>query len=138
MPHQCQRRTSGASVGVWNRRSGVLLGEGCMSTRRRPRARIARAIRLMSVPIILGWLLVTAATNIVVPQLEMVGKEHSVSLSPQDAPALIAMKRLGSRFEQFDSDSMAMIVLEGEQPLADDAHRYYDELVRRLEQDTKH
>jgi len=109
-----------------------------MSTRRRPRARIARAIRLMSVPIILGWLLVTAATNIVVPQLEMVGKEHSVSLSPQDAPALIAMKRLGSRFEQFDSDSMAMIVLEGEQPLADDAHRYYDELVRRLEQDTKH
>src|SRR5262249_2364625 len=53
----------------------------------------------------IGWLLVTAATNIVVPQLEMVGKEHSVSLSPQDAPAMVAMKRLGLRFEQFDSDS---------------------------------
>jgi RND superfamily putative drug exporter len=68
----------------------------------------------------------------------MVGKEHSVSLSPLDAPALIAMKRLGSQFQQFDSDSMAMIVLESDQPLGDEAHRYYDDLVHQLEQDTKH
>jgi RND superfamily putative drug exporter len=95
-------------------------------------------MRVLSVPIILGWLAVTAVTNAVVPQLEMVGKEHSVSLSPQDAPALVAMKRLGSQFQQFDSDSMAMIVLEGEQPLGDEAHRYYDDLVRQLERDTKH
>ena len=34
----------------------------------------------------------------------------------------IAMKRLGTQFEQFDSDSIAMIVLEGDQPLGDEAH----------------
>jgi putative drug exporter of the RND superfamily len=109
-----------------------------MSTRHSARPLLARAIRLLSIPIILGWLAITAVTNAVVPQLEIVGKAHSVSLSPQDAPALIAMKKLGSNFQQFDSDSMAMIVLEGDQPLGDEAHRYYDDLVRRLEQDTKH
>ena len=109
-----------------------------MSTRHAARPLLAHAMRVLSVPIILGWLAVTAVTNAVVPQLEMVGKEHSVSLSPQDAPALVAMKRLGSQFQQFDSDSMAMIVLEGEQPLGDEAHRYYDDLVRQLERDTKH
>ncbi len=51
---------------------------------------------------------------------------------------MVAMKRLGRDFQQFDSDSMAMIVLEGEQPLDDVAHRYYDDLVRQLEGDTKH
>ena len=109
-----------------------------MSTKHSARPMVARAIRLLSIPIILGWLIVTAVTNTLVPQLEMVGKEHSVSLSPLDAPALIAMKRLGSQFQQFDSDSMAMIVLEGDQPLGDEAHRYYDDLVHQLEQDTKH
>jgi putative drug exporter of the RND superfamily len=99
---------------------------------------VARAIRPLSIPIILGWLIVTAVTNTLVPQLEMVGKEHSVSLSPLDAPASIAMNRLGSQFQQFDSDSMAMIVLESDQPLGDEAHRYYDDLVHQLEQDTKH
>jgi putative drug exporter of the RND superfamily len=109
-----------------------------MSTKHSARPMVARAIRLLSIPIILGWLIVTAVTNTLVPQLEMVGKEHSVSLSPLDAPALIAMKRLGSQFQQFDSDSMAMIVLEGDQPLGDEAHRYYDDLVHQLQQDTKH
>ena len=109
-----------------------------MSTRHAARPLLAHAMRVLSVPIILGWLAVTAVTNAVVPQLEMVGKEHSVSLSPQDAPALVAMKRLGSQFQQFDSDSMAMMVLEGDQALGDEAHRYYDDLVRQLEQDTKH
>jgi RND superfamily putative drug exporter len=109
-----------------------------MSTKHSARPMVARAIRLLSIPIILGWLIVTAVTNTLVPQLEMVGKEHSVSLSPLDAPALIAMKRLGSQFQQFDSDSMAMIVLESDQPLGDEAHRYYDDLVHQLEQDTKH
>ena len=109
-----------------------------MTTKHSAQPRLARAIRLLSVPIILGWLALTVVTNAVVPQLEMVGKENSVSLSPQDAPALIAMKRLGAEFQQFDSDSMAMVVLEGDQPLGEDAHHYYDGLVRQLEQDTKH
>ena len=31
-----------------------------------------------------------------------------------------------------------MVVLEGDQPLGADAHRYYDDLVKRIEADTKH
>ena len=31
-----------------------------------------------------------------------------------------------------------MIVLEGEQPLGDDAHQYYDNLIRQLNADTTH
>jgi len=99
---------------------------------------VARVIRLLSIPIILGWLAIMVVTNTVVPQLEIVGKQHSVSLSPQEAPAMIAMKKLGANFQQFDSDSMAMIVLEGDQPLGVEARRYYDDLVSKLEADTKH
>ena len=31
-----------------------------------------------------------------------------------------------------------MIVLEGDQPLGEDAHKYYDELIRQLKADTTH
>ena len=32
-------------------------------------------------------------------------------------------------FNEFDSDSAAMIVLEGDKPLGADAHRFYDDLI---------
>ncbi|MCP3812253.1 MMPL family transporter, partial [Mycobacteriaceae bacterium Msp059] len=32
----------------------------------------------------------------------------------------------------------AIIVLEGEQPLGDEAHRYYDDLIRQLKADPAH
>ena len=36
--------------------------------------------------------------------------------------------RMGKDFKESDSDSFAMIVLEGQQPLGDDAHTYYAEI----------
>ncbi|MDT5218448.1 MAG: putative drug exporter of the superfamily, partial [Mycobacterium sp.] len=48
------------------------------------------------------------------------------------------MMRLGHNFREFDSNSTVMIVLEGQQPLGVDAHRYYDSLIHQLEQDRKH
>jgi len=36
-----------------------------------------------------------------------------VSLSPEDAPSLQATKRIGQVFHEFDSNSSAMIILEG-------------------------
>jgi uncharacterized membrane protein YdfJ with MMPL/SSD domain len=84
---------------------------------------MAQTIRRLSVPIALFWLAVAALTNAVVPQLEEVGTAHRVSQSPQDAPSLQAMERMGKVFQEFDSDSAAMIVLEGDQPLGDDAHQ---------------
>src|SRR5262249_486170 len=41
-------------------------------------------------------------------------------------------------FQQFNSGSVAMIVLEGQQPLGDDAHKYYDRLILQLKDDPKH
>ncbi len=99
---------------------------------------IPRMIRLFSVPILLGWLAITVLVNIATPQLEVVGQQHSVSLAPKDAPSMQATQRVGRDFKEFDSNSSVMIVLEGDQPLGDDAHHYYDGLIKKLEQDTKH
>ncbi len=95
-------------------------------------------IRRLSLPIILGWIAVIAVLNTVVPQLEVVGQMRSVSMTPDEAPSVIAVKRVGQVFDEFHSNSSAMIVLEGERALGDEAHRFYDEMVDRLEADTKH
>ena len=102
------------------------------------RSGLAKWIRRLAVPIIIGWVLLVAALNLTVPQLEVVGQMQSVSMSPADAPSVIAMKRVGTVFEEFKSDSSAMIVLEGDQPLGADAHAFYDVLVDKLGEDTKH
>ncbi|MCT7662066.1 MMPL/RND family transporter [Mycobacterium deserti] len=101
---------------------------------------IPRFIRTFAVPIILGWIVLIGVLNTpaVVPQLEKVGELRAVSMSPDDAPSMIAMKRVGQVFDEYDSDSSVMIVLEGQQPLGDEAHKFYDEMVDRLEADTKH
>ncbi len=99
---------------------------------------IPRFIRLFSVPILLGWLALVVVLNVSVPQLEVVGQEHSVSLAPDDAPSLQAMKQVGETFEEFDSNSSAMIVLEGDTPLGAEAHDYYDDLMATLRADNRH
>ncbi|MEN3318924.1 MAG: putative drug exporter of the superfamily [Mycobacterium sp.] len=100
--------------------------------------RVAKWIRRLCVPIVLFWVAVAALTNVLVPQLEKVGEEHNVALSSPDSPSLQAFQRIGTVFHEFDSDSAAMVVLEGDQPLGAEAHRYYDELVKRFNADTKH
>lgn len=102
------------------------------------RPRFMRAVRALAVPIILAWLLVTIAVNIVVPQIEFVARANAVTMSPQDAPAMIAAKRIGQTFHESDSDSIVMVVLESDKELGDAAHRYYDGLVKKLQADTKH
>jgi putative drug exporter of the RND superfamily len=99
---------------------------------------IPRMIRLFSVPILLGWLALTVIVNVVVPQLETVGQRHAVSMAPNDAPSMQATKRAGQDFQEFDSNSSAMIVLESDQPLGADAHHFYDGLIQKLAADKKH
>ena len=101
-------------------------------------SRIAHWIRRLAVPIVLGWIALTVVSNMIVPTLEKVGEEHTVSMNAHDAPSAVAMQRVGSNFKEFSSDSNAMVIMEGEQPLGDDAHRYYDQVVQKLEADTKH
>jgi len=109
-----------------------------MSNHHGRRPFLAHTIRRLSVPILLFWLATVAITNGTLPQLEAVGRAHNVAASPPDAPSLLAMKHMGKVFREFDTDSMAMIVLEGDKSLGDDAHRFYDTLIHRLSQDTKH
>ncbi|KDE99792.1 membrane protein [Mycolicibacterium aromaticivorans JS19b1 = JCM 16368] len=100
--------------------------------------RFARLTRTLCIPILLFWLAITVLSNALVPQLEVVGQEHNVALSAPDSPSLQAFTRIGHVFGEFDSDSAAMIVVEGDQPLGPEAHRYYDELMRRVAADHKH
>ncbi|MGB9223936.1 RND family transporter, partial [Mycobacterium sp.] len=95
-------------------------------------------IRWFAVPIILAWVFVTVLVNVIVPTLEKVSEEHSAPMAPLDAPSMKAMMRLGHNFHEFDSNSTVMIVLEGQHPLDDEAHRYYDGLIRQLREDPKH
>ncbi|MEZ0364228.1 RND family transporter [Mycobacterium sp. pUA109] len=99
---------------------------------------VARMIYRLPVLIIVAWLAITVIVTLGVPPLEQIEKEHSVSLTPQDAPSIKAMTRMGRDFKESNSDSVAMIVLEGQHPLGDDAHEYYDRLVRQLKDDPKH
>jgi putative drug exporter of the RND superfamily len=100
---------------------------------------VARTIHRLSVPIILAWLALMVILSLGVPSLEQVEKEHSVSLNPSDAPSFKAAARASEDFKQTDSGAgTAMIVLEGQQPLGGDAHRYYDRLMLQLQDDPKH
>ena len=100
---------------------------------------VARTIHRFSVPIILAWLTAMVILSLGVPSLEQVEKENSVSLNPTDAPFYKAAMRMNEDFKISDSSSNAvMIVLEGQQPLGDDAHKYYDGLILQLQGDSKH
>ncbi len=99
---------------------------------------LPRTIRRLSVPILLLWLALAATTNALVRQLEELGRTHNVAMNLADAPSLQATKRIGLVFGEFDSDSAAMVVLEGDKPLGADAHRFCDTMIHRLEQDRKH
>ncbi len=102
------------------------------------RATIPRFIRTFAVPIILGWIAIIAVLNTVVPQLDIVGQMRSVSMSPDDAQSVIATKHVGEVFGEYKSNSSVMIVLEGQNPLGNGAHTYYDQIVKKLDADTKH
>ena len=95
----------------------------------------AKVVRKLSIPIAIFWLALAALTNALVPPLEEVGAAHNVAQSPPTAPSLIATQRTGKVFHEYDSDSLATIVLEGEQPLGVEAHRYGDALVAKMEAD---
>ena len=53
---------------------------------------LPRMIRTFAVPIILAWVALIVVLNIIVPQLEEVGRMQAVSMSPDDAPSMISMK----------------------------------------------
>ena len=98
----------------------------------------ARFMRVLALPILLVWIGIAVLTNVISPQLETVGEERSVAMNASDSPSIMAMRHIGQKFQEFDSDSAAMVVLEGDKQLGQDSHDYYDELVKKFNADTKH
>jgi RND superfamily putative drug exporter len=99
---------------------------------------VARVIYRFAAPIIVAWVAITVLAFLFVPSLEKVEKDNPVGMNPSAAPSFQAMQRMGEVFEQSDSNAVVMIVLEGQQPLGQDARQYYDEIVDKLEADPAH
>jgi RND superfamily putative drug exporter len=98
----------------------------------------AHSIRVLAVPIILLWVFIVVLVNTIAPSLEVVGEAHAAPMAPKDAASMKAMMLMGHNFKEFNSNSTVMIVLEGQQPLGDDAHKYYNNIIAQLQQDPKH
>src|SRR6201998_581442 len=97
-----------------------------------------RMVRVLAIPIILFWGLLAISTNTFMPKLEDVAEELAGPQVPHYAPSQRALLHIGEKFHESNSTSLAMVVLEANRPLGDVDHTYYDELMRRLERDTKH
>lgn len=104
------------------------------SVERKPR--LAHTIRVLALPIIVVWLLIAVAVNVFVPQLEKVAEDVSVPLSPSDAPSVTGMKHIGEKFKEYDSDNLVLVTLVGDKPLGEDAHHFYDDLVKSCSRTT--
>ena len=103
-----------------------------MSNEPARRSRVARLLRVLAVPIILFWLLVALGTTLFTPELGEVAGKHSVPMTPRDAEAFKDMMNIGHKFQEFDTDSSAMVVLEGDDKLGDSAHEFYNNIVEKL------
>lgn len=109
-----------------------------MSAHSAQKPRFARAIRKYSILVVLAWLAFTIVINTVVPQLEPVTDANQGPLVPLDAPSSRALIHIGESFKESDSNSLAMVILEGDHKLNDDDHKFYDVLASKLENDKKH
>lgn len=98
----------------------------------------ARMVRVFALPIIGLWALLAVGLALAVPSLHDVAESRSVPLSPLEAPSYQSMLNIGKVFQQYDSDSSAMVVLEAEDELGAPAHAFYDEIVAKLEADHEH
>ncbi len=113
---------------------------------------VPRMVRVFAIPIIAFWALLAVSTNTFMPQVERVAEELAGPVVPHYAPSQRALLAIGAKFHESNSTSLAMVVLEAcaiagpeprcgsdqSKPLGDEAHRYYDDLVRRFKQDPKH
>ncbi|OHU19030.1 hypothetical protein BKG76_21275 [Mycobacteroides franklinii] len=109
-----------------------------MSTHSAQKPLFAKIIRKYSILVVLAWAAFTVVVNVVVPQLEPVTDQNQGPLVPLDAPSSRALIHIGESFQESDSNSLAMVILEGDHKLNDADHTFYDTLASKLENDKKH
>ena len=99
---------------------------------------IPRMVRALAIPIILFWALLAVTTNTFEPKVEDVAEELAGPMVPHYAPSQRALLHIGEKFRESNSTNLTMVVFEANRPLGDQDHHYYDDLIRRLQRDTKH
>src|SRR6201991_4496693 len=99
---------------------------------------IPRMVRAFAIPIIFFWGFLAITTNAFMPQVERVAEELAGPMVPHYAPSQRALLHIGEKFHESNSTNLTMVVFGANHPLGDQDHRYYDDLMRRLAQDTKH
>lgn len=84
------------------------------------------------------WLVVAAAANVAVPQLEQVVHRHARAFMPADAPSSVASAESGALFGGAPDNNLNYAVLERDRPLSEADRQYYHRLVDALDADTGH
>ena len=103
----------------------------------RPRA--AKLLRVLAIPIIVFWVLVGVVTNVFVPSLDETTSANAGPLVGRDAPSSQAAVLTGNDYKESNFTSVAVLLLQTKgRKLNEGDHQYYNELVHRLLQDTKH
>ncbi|MGH7291428.1 MAG: hypothetical protein ACREJT_09475, partial [Myxococcota bacterium] len=82
-------------------------------------------VRLLAIPIIIFWALLAITTNTFVPKVEDVATELAGPEVPTYAPSQYALLHIGDKFQESNSTSLTMVVLEADHPLDDQDHQYY-------------
>ena len=102
------------------------------------RSLLAKAMRKGSILVVLAWIAFTVVVNVIAPQIEPVTHDNQGPLVPLDAPSTKALVHIGKVFHESDSNTLAMIVMEGDHKLNERDHEFYDRLVAELKKDKKH
>lgn len=98
----------------------------------------ARLLYTFALPVIVLWLALAGLLNLAVPQLETVIKGHARSFLPDDAASVQAIVKMGDYFGGAGTNNFVYLLLEGDEPLGEEAHQYYSAVLDRIDQDKKH
>src|SRR6201993_380406 len=103
------------------------------------RPRLPKLLRTLAIPIVIFWVLAAVVTNVFVPSIEKNTAANAEAEVPRDAPSSQGAILQGQAFHESDYTSAAVVLLETHgRKLGEQDPRYYDELVRRLQQDKQH
>jgi RND superfamily putative drug exporter len=103
------------------------------------RPRLAKFCRQFALPICLFWVLLAIVVNVFVPTIEENTKANAKALVPRDSPSSQAALTQGNAFHESKFTSAVVILFETQgRKLGDQDRQFYDEVVRRLRNDTEH
>ncbi|WAC92623.1 RND family transporter [Mycobacterium sp. Aquia_213] len=100
-----------------------------------PRPFVARNLRRFAPVVILAWLAFLVVINVIVPQLEPVVDANREALVPVDAPSVMALKHIGEKFKEGDSNALVFVVFEADHKFDEKDHAFYNQMVAKLRQD---